>query len=103
MKSIRLTAKEIDAIKMAFVARFQPGDKLWIFGSRVYAEKRGGDIDLYIETTLSDADTVIKARFNFLADIKIAIGDQKIDVVINRGSMILPIYEVAQQEGIQLV
>lgn len=102
MKTIRLTQKEIAAIKEAFILNFPAGDKLWIFGSRVYPEKRGGDIDLYVETTLS-AQAAAKARVKFSVDIQFAIGEQRIDVIINRGTIKLPIYDVAQEEGVQLI
>ena len=46
--NIRLKDYEIVAITDAFKKLFLPQDHLWIFGSRVDMDKRGGDIDLYI-------------------------------------------------------
>jgi hypothetical protein len=100
---IRLNPEEIEHIKTIFQDIFMPGDKLWIFGSRVNPRAKGGDIDLYIETQLSNADDVTDAKINFLTTLKFKLGDQKIDVVINFGDTQLPIYEIARNEGIRLV
>lgn len=102
---MRLTDFEIKSIKELFVKNFSPGDHLWLFGSRVDDTQRGGDIDLYIETSNKDIAAVIKQKRKFLVELKMMIGDQKIDVVIN--TLItpthLPIYDVARQNGVLLV
>jgi hypothetical protein len=101
---IRLQEFEINAIKAIFSDKFSPGDHLWIFGSRVNLGKRGGDIDLYIETTI-DTSLLFKIKLDFIIAICDKIGDQKIDVVINtiNNSLNLPIYSHAIQTGVQLV
>lgn len=65
---------------------------------------RGGDIDLYIETTM-DAGLLNTARLDFVTSICNKIGDQRIDVVLNttKNSLNLAIYKIAREEGIQLV
>lgn len=47
---MRLTEKERKLICEAFLQNFGKNDHLWLFGSRVNDTKKGGDIDLYIET-----------------------------------------------------
>lgn len=105
MTDIRLTPFEIDAICSSFQAYFAPEDHLWIFGSRVNRNARGGDIDLYIETTIPDASTVVDKNTAFVIDLCDKIGEQKIDVVLNLVTRDhkLAIYEVAREEGVQLV
>lgn len=76
-----------------------------MFGSRVDDAKRGGDIDLYIETNETDIDTIYRKKVDFVSDIWMKIGEQKIDVVLtilNR-KIILPIYDIARQTGIKLI
>jgi predicted nucleotidyltransferase len=103
--SIRLPKTEVDAIVESFIASFAKTDNLWIFGSRVDLQARGGDIDLYVETSETDAEIITKQRAKFIWDICSKIGDQKIDVVIKltKDKFHLPIYDVAINNGIKLV
>lgn len=102
MKGIRLTDSEVLAICKIFRSHFLASDHLWIFGSRVDLNKRGGDIDLYIETKMS-AEIASEAKIKFLTNLEIALGEQKIDVVLKIAGFDLPIYEVAKEEGIKLL
>lgn len=102
---MRLTEKQVQAIREIFKRHFMNEDAIWLFGSRADDSKRGGDIDLYIETNYTDLDIVLKKRRVFLVDLILVIGDQKIDVVINRLSakQKLPIYEEARNTGVKLI
>jgi len=46
-KKVRLTEEEIKAIVETAKEVFGEKVKIWLFGSRVDLNKRGGDIDLY--------------------------------------------------------
>jgi len=102
---IRLPIATIDAIVKAFTINFEPGDTLWIFGSRVNLAAKGGDIDLYIETNNPKADDVISRKFKMVSAIWRSIGERKIDVVINMLSLNynLPIHNDARQNGSELL
>jgi len=95
---------EQDVISNSFRLCFGVDDHLWLFGSRVNDQKKGGDIDLYVETHL-DNDQAIKSKFSFLRIMKGQIGDQRIDIVLNILTINSPqpIYKIAIAEGIQLV
>jgi hypothetical protein len=103
MNNIRLPEKDLNNIIASFKACFNEDDHLWIFGSRVYPEKRGGDIDLYIEPKIYESEIVNKARGEFWNMMQDKLGEQKIDIVIKSPSLDLLIYKVAREEGIQLV
>lgn len=102
---MRLTEFEINAIKETFKEHFAKGDHLWLFGSRTDPLKKGGDIDLYIETDSTERLVYKEKEIKFLVYLKEKIEDQKIDTVIN----FLPekkdklIYQEARRTGIQLV
>ncbi len=102
--NVRLKQFEINSIIKHFKDIFPSGDNIWLFGSRVDMQKRGGDIDLYIETKLSAQDAY-NAKINLVNNICDDIGDQKIDVVLNVLSTndILPIYNKARKEGVLFV
>ena len=71
--------------------------KVILFGSRVDDTKKGGDIDLYIETP----DCNFSKKIDFLVLVKQYIGDQKIDVILDEGED-RNIDRIAKSEGIVL-
>lgn len=102
--NIRLSPSEVDTISSSFKKFFSKSDHLWLFGSRANPSARGGDIDLYIETSL-DEDTAINQKIYFVTELYYKIGDQKIDIVLNctQANHTLPIHIVAKRDGIKLV
>ena len=77
---MRLTDQQIEQIKAIGQAIYGQEVKIFLFGSRTIDEKRGGDIDLFIETD-DDHLTTIENKINCLVRLKLALGDQKIDLV----------------------
>ncbi len=77
---MRLSQAERKAIKKAVENNFGPEAKIFLFGSRIDDSKRGGDIDLYIETCLWGKE-LIRAKLMAMVDIQRSIGDRKIDIV----------------------
>ena len=52
---MRLNENEIKSIKETFIKIFKDGE-IYLFGSRLDDNIKGGDIDLYIETTSDEYD-----------------------------------------------
>ncbi len=103
MGNIRLDKQTLEAICTAFRNNFNLDDHLWLFGSRVNLAAKGGDIDLYVETNYKDARQIVNAKIQFLTELYMALGEQKIDVVIKSDDLSLVIYQVAKTEGMQLI
>jgi hypothetical protein len=101
--NIRLSEFELRAIQESFRSCFNSNDRLWLFGSRVDPNRKGGDIDLYVETDCQKAEEVVDAKINFLSSLKTKIGDQKIDLVLKFKETDLLIYKIAREEGVRLV
>jgi predicted nucleotidyltransferase len=103
--TMRLTDQEKQIICKAFLQHFGKNDHLWLFGSRVDVNKKGGDIDLYVETEEKDSSIANDKKFSFVNDLWLALGEQKIDVILNltHNHFDLPIYQQAKSEGIRLV
>lgn len=99
MKKVRLTPYELEAIKTTAKEVFGEGVKLWLFGSRVDPTKRGGDIDLYIET---QEGYNVKKLLKFLARLNIRIGERKIDVILEREGCTKEIAIEAKTKGVRL-
>lgn len=74
---MRLSSKERSAIKTVLNS-LDPTAEVYLFGSRVDDQLRGGDIDLLVlsrKLSLSD-------RVTALYELKLRLGDQKIDLLI---------------------
>lgn len=103
--NIRLSAHDLSALETLFKKHFLKEDTLWIFGSRVNSLKKGGDIDLYIETKAESANEAANMKNKFIISLEEEIGEQKIDVVLNllKFPYELPIYIIAKEQGVRIV
>jgi len=95
---LRITEFQKDAIVDA-VKAVDPNAKVWLFGSRVDDNKRGGDIDIAIYSDEINRDVMRKIRVNRLICDK--IGDQRIDIVTTSDGK-EAIFKIAVAEGVQL-
>ena len=78
-----------------------PSVKVWLFGSRVDDQARGGDIDLMIE--VDGLDNTLERKINFRLAFEDQWGEQKVDIILHDVSRPdQPIHEVARQTGIAL-
>ncbi len=96
---MRLQQYEINAIKSLTRDIFGEDCKVILFGSRVYDDIKGGDIDLYLQT--SDYVKAAEHKINYLVALKLALGDQKIDLVIAQDQS-RSIEQEAIKNGIEL-
>jgi predicted nucleotidyltransferase len=101
---MRLSQSQAQTIRESALSNFGEDAQVWLFGSRVRDDEKGGDIDLYIEVQAQSASDLMTSKLKFLRDLHKRLGDQKIDVVLRKanGSVELPIYQIAKQTGIQL-
>jgi predicted nucleotidyltransferase len=101
---MRITPNQKQIICESTAKYFGNNAQVWLFGSRVDDQAKGGDIDLYIEPQIQNAADLITAKLQFLRDLHKKIGEQKIDVVLRRSNdqKNLPIFHIAKQTGVQL-
>lgn len=101
---MRLSTFERDTLKQAAQASFEPGVVVRLFGSRVEDDQRGGDIDLLIETGLSDPARIAQAHTRFLTLVYSRLGEQKVDVLIDypERAQRPAIFDLARQQGVVL-
>lgn len=102
---MRLTKLQVDVICASVMKNFGLSARVWLFGSRIDEQSKGGDIDLYIEPEIQDPAELIDAKLYFLREVHKKLGQQKIDVVIRRAEFNddLPIFRIAKETGIQLL
>lgn len=98
---VRLTDSEISTLIKATHHCFGETADIWLFGSRVDNNKRGGDIDLYIETDMKNG--LVSAKLEMRALIWKEFGDQKIDILVrSRYEELSPMHKIAKESGIKL-
>lgn len=103
---MRLTQNQVKVAKSTACKVFGDSVTLWLFGSRVYDEKRGGDYDFLVEGVTGDPASMIQKKLEFLCSLQSTIEyeDEKVDLVIEPKQKIkkLAIYQIAKQKGVQL-
>lgn len=98
---MRLDEGEVAAIKAAARLTFGPGAVVRLFGSRADDTRRGGDIDLHVETPIKI--DVWKAKDDFLERLFARIDEQRVDVIVTvHGENPRPIEQIAYRDGIVL-
>jgi len=99
---MRLTTFEKETILKVIHSQFGNEVKIWLFGSRVSDQKRGGDIDLFLETPQNFLEAW-KHKIIAVSLLQIQLGDQKIDVIVRSADDAdRPIYQIAKHTGILL-
>ena len=100
--SMRLTPDQIHAIRTGAAQVAGPEARVWLFGSRVHDQERGGDVDLLLELDVPFGEPAqLAARLS--AQVSRAMHGRKVDVIVKAPNLMhLPIHAIALQEGIQL-
>ena len=95
---MRISAREQSAIK-GVLSKFDPEGKVYLFGSRIDDEKRGGDIDLLFETQRSmTLIEELRARYQ----LEIAC-DGRVDLIVKlKDAPPEPMHKIALSQGIEL-
>jgi len=99
---MRLTPLQKQTIKSSINRVLGVPCHIWLFGSRVDADKRGGDIDILVET-----ETVLSNRAEMLCRLQgalvMALGDRKLDILLKDArSGEAPVFEIARRTGVRL-
>ena len=79
---VRLTEKELRAIKDTAKQIFGKDVRVWIFGSRVNPKLKGGDIDIYVEIPNYERFDIFRSKVKYLVNLENRIGEQKIDLIV---------------------
>lgn len=98
---MRLDPASIAPLLQSIQDVFGANAEVWLFGSRTDDTKRGGDIDLYIETDI-DRD-ILARRSTLLRKLEKTFGEQKIDLSVRpRKRPPHPLHLIAREQGILL-
>lgn len=94
---MRLKPHELHAVRQMLLGA-DPGGRAWLFGSRADDSRRGGDIDIYFETTRRidlKASLMLEYRLTTLCGTKVDL------LIRNPGQAEQPIHGIAR-EGVPL-
>lgn len=101
---MRLTYQEQQVLKQSARDCFGDMAVVRLFGSRVDDAKKGGDIDLLIDTSLTEPLDIVRAHHRFVAKVYEFLGEQKLDVLIDYPTRQTnpPIFDIARAQGVVL-
>lgn len=97
---MRLTRQQTEAIRQAAFEAFGEGTDVWLFGSRVDDNQRGGDIDLLLRP--QQPDQAMARKLHLMRLLEQQLGERKIDVLIEAPNDPRPIVRVAHETGVRL-
>ena len=81
---MRLTEETKKIIIDSVCLCFTQVEKIILFGSRVEDSKRGGDIDILVQTSVSSAEA-FEAKVRTMAALQLKLGEQRIDILTPHG------------------
>lgn len=94
---MRLSQEQTQVIKALIAREIEPGARAWLFGSRTDDSRRGGDIDLYVETRHPELLRELRCKVG----IEEAL-DLHVDLIVAAPGDDRPISRIAKREGIPL-
>ena len=94
---MRLHKDEIALLKTT-LGSLSSEAKLFLFGSRTDDTKRGGDIDLLVISKRLTPKDMRRLRIEFWKKF----GEQKIDIVLDDGTLKKPFHQIAYSKAIEL-
>ncbi|SFP84413.1 nucleotidyltransferase domain-containing protein [Hydrogenimonas thermophila] len=94
---MRITKEQIDLLKSE-LQKLSKEARLYLFGSRVNDEKRGGDIDLLIISDSLTKKDIRKLRIEFFKHF----GEQKLDIVLDNSKLEKPFVKLILPKAVRL-
>ncbi len=96
---MRLAQDEVKIIK-SNILKFIKDAKIILFGSRVYDDKKGGDIDIFVET---NETVTLKEQIAILAHLEMDGISRKVDLIVKTpNTKEQEIFQTIYKEGIVL-
>lgn len=101
---MRLKESQRRQIVSILKARYGKHSRIWLFGSRIDDEARGGDVDLYIETERARAaQGAVRQRHEVALALEEVMGGITVDLLVQYpGEHELPLQTLAKTNGIQI-
>ena len=99
---MRLTTQQTVDIRTLVAQLAGSTAQVWLFGSRVRDDARGGDVDLLLEVDSAVAEPALLAA-RLAAKVSRSMQGRKVDVLIKAPNLLhLPIHTIAMAQGLRL-
>jgi predicted nucleotidyltransferase len=96
---MRLTAHQIEIIQTTAQSVVGDGAKIWLYGSRLDDQRRGGDVDLLIESPRKSG-LMARARFKYMAENALQL---PVDILlVQSGQTPSPFETIARTQAVEL-
>ena len=96
---MRLTPAQIDTIKSTASAVLGEGVQVWLYGSRLDDQRRGGDVDLLVQTARK-ASVMDRASFKYQVESTLQL---PVDVLmVQTGQNASPFETIARSKAVEL-
>jgi len=96
---MRLLKQEIEIIKRV-ILKYISDATIMLFGSRVYDDKKGGDIDIFVQT---NSNITLSQKLQILTEIELEGVFRRVDLIVKTPqSKYQPIFKTILKEGIVL-
>lgn len=91
---MRITAATADLITHHIHRHLGPSARIWLFGSRLDDDKRGGDLDLYVEAEPCPIWATLRCKLDLEEEL-----DMPVDLIVRGHGDDSPIASIAKQDG----
>jgi predicted nucleotidyltransferase len=99
---MRLTPQQVADIRRSAEQCAGARARVWLFGSRVHDERRGGDVDLLLELD-EPVEQPARLAAQLAARVSRQMHGRKVDVLVKAPNLAqLPIHGIALAEGVRL-
>lgn len=94
---MRITATQTRIITERIQQYLGDSAEIWLFGSRLHENKRGGDVDIYVETSAGVLLNELRCKIE-LEELL----DLPVDLIVRQPGESSPIALIAKTEGVRL-
>lgn len=94
---MRLSAEQTRSIVQSVRRHLGQGSRIWLFGSRLDDARKGGDLDLYIETDAHPLRNELRCKIELEDKLDIPV-----DLIVRCFGEESPIGGIAKSEGVPL-
>ncbi len=96
---MRITSTQVESVVRLCTAHLKYSPRIWLFGSRLHDEARGGDFDLLLE---------VRTKLPLLEELRLQYAlsqvlERKVDLLVStQGQESGPWQRLAKAQGVQL-